>query len=270
MTDPVLLAPVLLAIDPCGVATLTLNRPAVANAYNEALLVALIAGLEELAQDQQLRALVLRGAGRHFAAGADINWQAEVATYTPARAYECSYATTQAMTRLNEFPRPTLAVIQGACFGGGAGLVCCVDVALATPEARFGITEVRLGVAPTPISTHLVNAIGLRQARRYALTGERFGPDEALRIGLVHEVVPGDVIEQRLAAILAETLLAAPGAVTLTKRSLLAANELTLDDRQMQLLAHEGWMQRASAEGREGLAAHREKRPATWARRSGA
>ncbi len=257
--------PVLLSLSPQGIATITLNRPEVANAYNEDVLVRLIRMLEALEHEPSLRAVVLRGAGRHFAAGADINWQAEVASYTPQRAYECSLATTVAMTRLNEFPRPTFAVIQGACFGGGFGLACCVDVALATPQALFGITEVRLGVAPTPISTHMVNAIGLRQARRYSLTGERFGPDQAQAMGLVHEVVPAEAMEARLEAILAETLKSSPTAVALTKASFLAANGLTLDARQMQTLAQEGWMQRVSPEGREGLAAFREKRPADWA-----
>jgi methylglutaconyl-CoA hydratase len=92
------------------------------------------------------------------------------------------------MQLLNEFPKPSFAVIHGACFGGGTGIACCVDVALATTQASFGITEVRVGVAPTPISTHMVHAMGLRHARRYAITGERFGPEEAMRIGLVHEV----------------------------------------------------------------------------------
>jgi len=256
--------PVLLSRDPRGIVTVTLNRPQVGNAYNEALLRALIAGLDSLRADATVRALVVRGAGKHFAAGADINWLAEVASYPPERAYECSLATTVAMQRLNEFPRPTFAVIQGACFGGGAGIACCVDVALATPAALFGLTEVRVGVSPTPISTHMVHAMGLRQARRYALTGERFGPDAALRMGLVHEVLPAEAIEQRLAEIIDETLLAAPGAVAVTKDSLLGANGLKLDDRQMALLAHEGWMQRASAEGREGLAAFRGKRRPAW------
>jgi methylglutaconyl-CoA hydratase len=257
--------PVLLNVDGRGIATATLNRPEVGNAYNEALLKALIAGLETLARDPHLRALVVRGAGRHFAAGADIAWLSEVAGYPPERAYECSYATTLAMARLNEFPRPSFAVIQGACFGGGFGIACCVDVALATPAAQFGITEVRVGVAPTPISTHMVNAIGLRQTRRYALTGERFGAEEALRIGLVHEVLPAEAIEARLAAILDETLLSSPAAVALTKRSFLAANGLALDERAMQMLSHEGWTIRATAEAREGLAAFRGKRRPSWA-----
>ncbi len=258
--------PVLIAIDARGIATATLNRPEVGNAYNEALLLALIDGLAGLANNPAVRALVVRGAGRHFAAGADINWLAEIAAYPPPRAYDCSYATTLAMARLNEFPKPTFAVIQGACFGGGFGIACCVDVALATPAALFGITEVRVGVAATPISTHMVNAIGLRHTRRYALTGERFGPQEALRIGLVHEVVPAEAMESRLAAILDETLKSSPAAVALTKRSFLSANGLTLDERQMQMLSHEGWTIRATAEAQEGLAAFRAKRAPAWTR----
>jgi methylglutaconyl-CoA hydratase len=258
--------PVLLSVDTRGIATATLNRPEVGNAYNEALLNALIAGLDKLEKDKAVRALVIRGAGRHFAAGADINWLAEVSNYTPEHAYKCSLATTVAMQKLNEFPKPTFALVQGACFGGGAGIVCCVDVALATPQALFGLTEVRVGVAPTPISTHMVHAIGLRQTRRYALTGERFNAEEALRIGLVHEVHPAETIEARLAHILDETMKSAPSAIAMTKHSFLSANGLTLDLRQMQMLAHEGWTQRASAEGKEGLTAFREKRAPAWYR----
>jgi methylglutaconyl-CoA hydratase len=258
--------PVLVTQDARGIATVTLNRPQVANAYNEALLRALLAGLERLDADPGVRAVVLRGAGRHFAAGADIGWLAEVAEFPPDRAYAASLLTTRAMQRLNEFPRPTLAVVQGAAFGGGCGLVCCVDIALATPDAVFGLTEVRVGVAPTPISPQMAQAMGLRQARRYAVTGERFDAAEALRIGLVHEVVPGDSIERRLQAVLGEILLAAPGAVAVTKASLLGANRATLDARAMATLAQEGAMQRGSAEGREGLAAFRARRKPVWGR----
>ena len=144
-------------------------------------------------------------------------------------------------------------------------MVCCVDVALATPAAVFGLTEVRVGVSPTPISAQMVQAMGLRQARRYAITGERFGAAEALRIGLVHEVVEAAAMESRLEEVLEAVLLSAPGAVAATKDSLLGVNGMKLDARQMALLAHEGWIQRASAEGQEGLAAFREKRRPSWA-----
>jgi methylglutaconyl-CoA hydratase len=258
-------SPILLRRDASGIVTLTLNRPQVGNAYDGALLTALLEALEGLRAGALPRAIVLRGAGRHFAAGADIGWLAEVATWPPERAFAASLLTTRAMAALNEFPCPTIAIVHGAAFGGGCGLVCCADVALATPAARFGVTEVRVGVAPTPISPQLAAAIGLRQARRYALTGETFDAAEALRIGLVHEVVPADALEARLAAILAAVLLSAPGAVAVTKASLLGANGALLDARGMAALAQEGWMQRASAEGHEGLAAFRARRRPAWA-----
>ena len=257
-----------LDIAPTGIATATLNRPEVGNAYNEDLLDELIAGLTRLAPDPAIRALVLRGAGKHFQAGADIGWLAQATAYPPERNYQASMATTRAMQLLNEFPHPTVAVVHGACFGGGAGMVCCVDVALATPDAIFGLTEVRVGVAPTPISTHMVHALGLRHTRRYALTGERFDAAEAQRIGLVHEVVPAADIETKLAAVLDAILLGAPGAIAMTKRSFLGANGLLLDERQMTLLAHESWTQRATAEAREGTAAFREKRRPGWYHRA--
>lgn len=257
---------VLLAVDARGVATVTLNRPEVGNAYNAAMLDGLIGGLERLASDPAVRCLVIRGAGRHFQAGADIGWLNEVAHYPPAENFAASLATTRAMRLLNEFPKPTIALVHGACFGGGVGILCCVDVAFATPDLLFGITEVRVGVSPTPISTHMVNAIGLRHTRRYALTGERFDAREAERIGLVHEVVSATEIETKLAAVLDAIFLSGPEAVAMTKRSFLGANDLLLDERQMTLLAHEGWTQRASAEGLEGTSAFREKRRPEWYR----
>jgi methylglutaconyl-CoA hydratase len=258
----------LLDIDPRGIATLTLNRPRSANAYDEALLRALTAAMQRLAADAAVRALVIRSAGKHFQAGADINWLNHLSRQGPEANYTASVVTVEFSRTLNEFPKPTIAVIHGACFGGGVGIACCVDVALATPDARFGITEVRVGIAPTPISTFMVGALGLRQTRRYALTGERFGPEEAARIGLVHEVVPTDQLEVRLEQVLDAVLASAPGAIAATKLSFLGANGLLLDDRQVALLAHEGWMQRQSAEGQEGTSAFREKRRPAWYRPS--
>ncbi|MBV9734384.1 MAG: enoyl-CoA hydratase/isomerase family protein [Acidisphaera sp.] len=262
MSDP----PVLVATDARGVATVTLNRPARGNAYDEVLLHALIDGLGALQGDDAVRVVVIRGAGKHFQAGADVEWLGRAATFPPERAFAASMATVEATTRLNEFPKPTVAVVHGACFGGGCGLLCCVDVALATPAAVFGLTEVRVGVTPSPISTHMVNAMGLRHTRRYALTGERFDAAEALRIGLVHEVVEPDRLEARLADILDALFLSAPQAIAVTKRSFLGANRLTLDARQKAMLAHESAAQRASAEGREGTTAFRERRKPAWYR----
>ena len=256
--------PLLLTVDARGVATATFNRPERANAYDEAMLTALRLGLDRLARDAKVRCLVIRGTGRHFQAGADIEWLGRVADYSPARALAASMAAVDACRTLNEWPKPTIAIVHGACFGGGAGMVCCADVVLATPDAQFGLTEVRVGVAPTPISTHMVHAIGLRHTRRYALTGERFDAAEACRIGLVHEVVSPDRIEARLSEILDAVFLGAPGAIAATKRSFLRATGWRLDDQTADRLAHESWVQRASAEGREGTTAFRERRRPTW------
>ncbi len=258
------MALVLLETDARGVATVTLNRPERGNAYDEDLLSELIAGLEKLGADRGLRALILRGAGKHFQAGADIDWLGRAAAYPAEQNYAASMATTRAMKLLNEFPRPTIAVVHRACFGGGCGMVCCADVALATPDAIFGLTEVRVGVAPTPISTHMVHAMGLRQTRRYALIGERFGAEEAMRIGLVHEIVPAERMEARLTEVLDAILLGAPGAIETTKRSFLGANGLILEERAMSMLAHQSAAQRGSPEGREGTSAFREKRKPAW------
>ena len=257
-------SPVLLDIDARGVATVTLNRPEVGNAYNAALLDGLIAGLTDLAGNPAVRCLVIKGAGKHFQAGADIRWLGEVAHYPPAENYAASVATTRAMQLLNEFPKPTIAIVHGACFGGGVGIVCCVDVAFATPDSQFGITEIRVGVSPTPISTHMVNAIGLRHTRRYALTGERFGAAEAERIGLIHEVVADADMDAKLDGVLDAIFLGSPTAITMTKSSFLGANNLLLDERQVSMLAHEGWTQRHSPEGKEGTTAFREKRTPAW------
>jgi len=255
---------VLVGVDARGVAQVTLNRPARGNAYDGELLHQLAGGLEALGGRADVRAIVIRGAGKHFQAGADLDWLACMADAPEGEAYAASMATTRTMAVLNEFPKPTLAVIHGACFGGGCGLACSVDVALATPAAIFGLTEVRVGVAPTPIAAQMVQAMGLRHARRYALTGERFDAAEALRIDLVHEVVAEERLEARLGEILDAILLSAPGAIAVTKRAILAANDLLLEERTMAELAEAGRRQRASPEGREGLAAFREKRRPGW------
>lgn len=254
----------LVTTDARGVATLTLNRPEVANAYDEDLLLAMTKALHRAGDDDAVRAVVIRGAGKHFQAGADLNWLNRLSRQGPEENYRASINTVRFSKTLNELAKPTIAVIHGACFGGGVGIACCVDVALATPDALFAISEVRHGIAPTPISTHMVHAIGLRQTRRYALTGERFGAEEAARIGLVHEVVAADRMEARLAEVVEAILLGAPRAVAHTKLSFLGSNGWLLGEREEALLAHEGWMQRQSAEGREGTTAFREKRRPGW------
>src|SRR5205807_6369530 len=182
--------PVLWALDARGVATVTLNRPEVNNAYNGDLIQGLLNAMDALAAAPALRAVVLKGNGRHFQAGADLKWIDAVRHASPAENVRVSRATADAVERLNRAPVPTVALVQGGCFGGGTGIVAACDVVVAADNAVFSIAEVRWGLTAAIIIPQLNDAVGVRQVRRYALTGERFGAEEARRIGLVHEVVP--------------------------------------------------------------------------------
>lgn len=222
MSEP----PVLVEADARGVARVTLNRAKVNNAYDGALLDALKDGVGKLAADPAIRAIVITGAGKHFQAGADLSWLRAMAEAGPEEAFAASMGTTGAMAALNECPKPTVALVNGACFGGGCGLVACCDVAIAATDALFGLTEVRVGVAPSPISTHLVHALGMRHARRYAITGERFDAAEALRIGLVSRVSAAGAFEADLDALTARLVRAAPLALTAMKANFVAAEKM--------------------------------------------
>jgi methylglutaconyl-CoA hydratase len=255
---------VLSAIDGRGIATLTLNRPEVHNAYNGAMIEALIQAVDKLAADARVRLLVLRANGKHFQAGADLAWLREVASFALEDNAAFSRRTTLAMRALNGFPRPTLALVHGACYGGGVGMVACCDVALATISARFALTEVRWGVIPAPIIPQLCAAMGVRSLRRYAISGERFDAHEAQRIGLVHEVCADDGLDQAAAPIVEAILKSAPDAVRAAKRLVLAHAGLDLSEQQVEALSIQAALKRASAEAAEGLASFHEQREPAW------
>ena len=166
------------AIDGRGVATVALARPAVHNAYDEQMVAELCEGLAALAGDPRVRLLVLRGDGRHFQAGADLNCLRRLAEAPPEVNLDFSWRTTETMRRLGSFPRPTLALVHGACYGGGVGMVACCDIAIASEQATFALSEVRWGVIPAPIVPQLCAAMGVRSVRRYGITGERFDSRE--------------------------------------------------------------------------------------------
>src|SRR5215211_4285396 len=173
-------SPVLWAIDQRGVARIVLNRPEVNNAYDASLIEALLAAMEALRGAASLRAVVISGAGKHFQAGADLNWIDAVRRSSPDDNVRASRATAEAVRRLNASPVPTVALVQGGCFGGGTGLVAACDVVIAADNAMFSIAEARWGLTAAIIIPQLADAIGVRQLRRYALTGERFGAAEAI------------------------------------------------------------------------------------------
>ena len=253
---------VLLDVDARGVATVVLNRPTVNNAYDHELIAGLLAALDELESHPQLRAVVLKGNGRHFQAGADLTWINAVRQLSPEDNLSASRATAAAVQRLNHARVPTMALVHGGCFGGGTGIIAACDIVIAASDAMFSITEVRFGLTAAIIIPQLVDAIGVRQLRRYALTGERFDAEEAHRIGLVHQVVALQDLAAAGAAMTERLLASAPLAMAETKELLIEPADLA--DRDGLVVRHAA--KRQSQEAREGLAAFAEKRAARWSR----
>jgi methylglutaconyl-CoA hydratase len=256
--------PVLWSVDPRGVANVVLNRPEVNNAYDGDLIQGLLAAIDALAGAERLRAIVIKGNGRHFQAGADLRWIDAVRTSSPRENVRVSRATADAVRRLNLAPVPTIGLVHGGCFGGGTGIVAACDVAIAAEDAVFSIAEVRWGLTAAIILPQLADAIGVRQLRRYALTGERFGAAEARRIGLVHEVVPRAELEAAGERLLGQLLENGPEAVAETKALALRSAFADLDATAFDRLVESHAIKRQSAEAAEGLASFAEKRPARW------
>jgi methylglutaconyl-CoA hydratase len=259
-------ASVISAVDGRGIATVTLNRPERYNAYDGPLIDALTAALAGLATDPAVRVVVLRGRGKHFQAGADVAWLRRAAGFTPAENLEFSRRTTEAMRGLNGLVKPTVALVHGACYGGGVGMVACCDVAIATESASFGLTEVRIGVIPAPIVPQLCAAMGVRGVRRYGITGERFDAKEAHRMGLIHEICPEGGLDEAAAPILDALLRSAPNASAMSKQLVLAEAGLELATSRVEALAAQAALVRASPEAQEGLDSFLSKRDPAWYR----
>ena len=255
---------VLWTIDARGVATVTLNRPEVNNAYDEALIQGVHDAMDALGARKGLRVVVLCGAGRHFQAGADLKWIRAVASQPQEANAQASRMTATAVHRLNQLPVPTLALVQGACFGGGTGIVAACDIVIASGDAMFSIAETRWGLMAGIILPQLADAIGVRQVRRYALSGERFDAEEARRIGLVHRVVPRGELEAAGEAMVAQLLQNAPEANAQTKAVALEFAWGSVDQAVLDRLVDQHAAKRRSAEASEGLASFVEKRPARW------
>ena len=258
--------PVLWNLDDSGVATVTLNRPEVNNAYDAGLIQGVLSAMDELGRQPQLRVVVLKGNGKHFQAGADLKWINAVRPGSLEANEAVSRATFEAVQRLNRLPIPTVALVQGGCFGGGTGIISACDVVIAADNAMFSITEVRWGLTAAIIIPQLCDAIGVRQVRRYALTGERFGADEARRIGLVHELVPLAELETAGDKIVKQLLANGPQAMAETKALAMesAFGGMDVDDEAYVRLVRLHSAKRRTAEASEGLASFAEKRAAKW------
>jgi methylglutaconyl-CoA hydratase len=246
------------------IATLTLNRPEIHNAFDDVLIKELTEQLQQLDKNPQVRVVLLTANGKSFSAGADINWMKRMAQYSEQENVQDALVLARLMQTLNNLRKPTMALVQGAVYGGGVGLVACCDIALAAPAASFCLSEVKLGLIPAAIGPYVIAAIGERAARRYFLTAERFDAQQAHRLGLVHEIVAENVLVTRGKELALQLLTNSPQALVTAKKFIADIAHKSIDEKITQFSAKTIAQLRASSEGQEGLSAFLEKRKPTW------
>ncbi|MEQ8602672.1 MAG: enoyl-CoA hydratase/isomerase family protein [Marivibrio sp.] len=246
------------------VARVRLTNPDKHNAFDDELIRGLTGAFLLLGGSPEVRAVILEAEGKSFSAGADLNWMKRMAGYDFAENKADAMALAKLLNIINYLPKPTIALVQGAAFGGGVGLVSCCDVAVATQRASFSLSEVKLGLIPGVISPYVVDAIGQRAARRYFQTAERFSADEAHRLGLVHEVVADEeALAEAGARIAGEVLTVGPKAAAEAK-DLVFAVDRPLSEAVIEDTAERIARVRASDEGKEGVGAFLDKRKPAW------
>jgi methylglutaconyl-CoA hydratase len=247
-----------------AVARVTLARPKTRNAFDEVVIDEITRAFLSFVDDRDTRVVVLEGEGSVFCAGADIEWMRRAGSWSKIENETDAERMAGMLRAIDDCAQPVVALVQGAAIGGGVGLVAASDVAVAAEDAVFSLAEVRLGILPSVISPYVLRAIGAREARRWFLTGERFGAAEARRIGLVHEVVPPGELGAARDRLVAAFLSSAPGAVAVAKR-LIAQVVGKSPEEAMPLTIRTIAERRASEEAKEGLTAFLEKRPPAWA-----
>ena len=247
-----------------GLATVTLNRPDVRNAFNEDVIAELTQAFTRLGQQADVRCIVLAANGPAFCAGADLNWMRRIAGYSHAENLADAAQLAEMLRVIHTCPKPTVARVQGDVYAGGMGLVAACDMAVSVDTAHFCLSEVKLGLIPATISPYVIRAMGTRAAHRYFLTAERFNAAEALRIGFVHEVVAAEALDAKVTQITSALLAASPNAVTTCKRLVrdVAGQEISLELVAMTVQAIAD--SRTSLHGREGVQAFLEKRKPSW------
>ena len=246
-----------------AVTALTLDRPEVHNAFDEALIAALTAAFNEAAMDDKVRAVVLRANGKSFSAGADLNWMKRMAGFSEAENLADAQRLAELLRVIDTCPKPVIARVQGNAFAGAIGLVACCDLVVSVPEAEFAVTEVRLGLIPAVISPYLIRAMGVRQARRWFLTAERFSAEQAQAMNLVHEVVDAGELDACVMHWIDAIQKAGPNALTAAKQ-LIAAVDGTPSAKIIADTAQRIASIRAGAEGKEGVKSFLEKRKPDW------
>lgn len=253
------------SMDDRGVATVTMNNPDKHNAFDDAIIAELTNAFQQLADDADVRLVVLAAEGKSFSAGADLNWMKRMATYSHAENLRDSHALAEMLRVLNFMPKPTIARVQGAAFGGAVGLVSCCDMAVAATRASFCLSEVKIGLLPATISPYVVAAMGQRAARRYFTTAERFSADTARQLGLVSEVVEADELDNVIELWITHLLNNSPAAVQAAKQLVFDVADRVIDTALIADTCNRIADIRVSAEGQEGLSAFLEKRPPAWA-----
>jgi methylglutaconyl-CoA hydratase len=250
-----------LAFD-AGIATLTLNRPDKRNAISYELIADLLRALDEV-RNSSARVLILTGAGKAFCSGMDLDNLKSLIGRAPEQSLEDSRTMAGLFRSLYEFPKPTIAAVNGAAIAGGTGLALLCDFTLAAPEAKFGYTEVRIGFVPAIVSTFLLRQVGEKIARDLLLTGRIFGAEEALRIGLLTRIVPQEQLMEQARELAAQLMENSPVSLTCTKR-LLAGHARAELDVQVESALRENAAIRETADFREGVTSFLEKRKPVW------
>jgi len=248
-----------------GVATICLERPEIHNAFDDSFIKELTNAIRNINDDSKITALVLIAKGKSFSAGADLNWMKKMAGFSWDENYHDSLKLATLMQELHECKKTTIAIVDGAAFGGGVGLVACCDIVLASEKAIFCLSEVKLGLIPSVISPYVVKAIGARNAKRYFITAERFDVKEAKTMNLVHKIFPSNEIEQRSQDYIRHVLANSPQAMYQAKRLVELVDGKGITEEIVLETAQRIADIRASNEGKEGVSAFLEKRPANWA-----
>ena len=246
------------------VATIWMNRPEVFNAFNEQLIADLQQACELLDAEASVRVVVLAGRGKHFSAGADLNWMRRAAEGSEADNLEDARRFAKMLRTLSGLSKPTIARVQGAALGGGTGLAAACEMAVASSDAVFSTSEVKFGIIPAVISPYVLRAIGPRHALRYFQSAERISAERALAIGLINEVSPIDDLDAVLRSLMEPLLAGAPTAQKAAKELIAAVQGQPIDDALMEQTAQRIARQRAMPEGRDGVAAFLDKRPPAW------
>ncbi len=247
-----------------GVATVTLDRPEIRNAFSDVMIAELSRAFAVVGAHPLVRVVVLAAAGKSFCAGADLNWMKRMAGYSEDENRADALLLAKMLRAVHDCPKPVVARIQGDAYAGGTGLVAVADVAIASSAAGFCLSETRLGLIPATIGPYVIRAMGERAARRYMLTAERFDAAEALRLGYVHQVVEPDALDAAVDAIVAVLIANSSNAMDETKRLIRDVATAPLDDALLADTADRIAMVRASDEGREGIRSFLEKRKPAW------